>query len=655
MPRFTPDFLDELKSRLKPSGVIGRYVKLRKQGNEWAGLSPFTKEKTPSFFVNDQKGFYHCFSSGKHGDIIGFLVETQGLTFPEAVARLAEEAGLSLPADEPGEAVRMQRRKGLAEASAAAAAFFQQTLKASEGRPGADYLKSRGLSAEQIATFRLGFAPASRVALKEHLLFKGYTEDVLIEAGLLIKPDDGGPAYDRFRGRVMFPILSANGETIAFGGRALEKDAKPKYLNSPETPLFHQGDVLYNFGQARKAAAESGEALIVCEGYMDVIALHGAGFKTAVAPLGTALGEAQLQLLWRHCDEPFMCLDGDRAGVAAAYRSIDRALPLLKPGKSLAFVFLPDNQDPDDLIRARGAEAFRTLLKSSAPLAAVLWRRETEARPLDTPERRAALRAHLRELVKGVADRDVRAAYGEEFARRLAEAFPREVLAARRPATGQGGRANPSRRAGRKPFEPAYADTLNAARPTAALKARARPTDFAREAILLLALVRHPGLFERCEAEVTALHLQTPALQTLLDLAVAAILTDPALDSETLNRHLHRTEAAETLERILSDETLNTQSFLRPAAELDEVERGWKDALRLSQYARLAQADVAESAAASLTLGDSQWKAAVKHREEQALSGERNDSREDGVSPQEFASSLERLKENIDRKTRRQG
>lgn len=654
MPRFTPDFLDEIKARLKPSGVIGRYVKLRKQGNEWAGLSPFTKEKTPSFFVNDQKGFYHCFSSGKHGDVIGFLMETQGVTFLEAVTRLAEEAGLQLPADEPGEAARAQKRKGLAEASAAAAAFYQQTLKSAEGRAGAEYLKARGLSPEQVAVFRLGFAPASRIALKDHLIFKGFAEDVLIEAGLLIKPEDGGPSYDRFRGRVMFPILSANDQVIAFGGRALEKDAKPKYLNSPETPLFHKGDVLYNFGAARKAAAEAGEALIVCEGYMDVIALWGAGFRTAVAPLGTALGETQLQLLWRHSSEPAMCLDGDKAGVAAAYRSIDRALPLLTPGKSLSFVFLPDNQDPDDLIRAGGAAAFRAMLQSAEPLSAVLWRRETEARPLDTPERRAALRSHLRALVKGIADKDVRAAYGEDFARRLAEAFPKSGGG----EPGRGARpgpapANPFRRPGRKAFEPAYADVMHAARPTAALKARARPNEFNRDASLVLALIRHPGLYERCEAEFSTLELETPPLKSLLDAAIAAILANPALDSATLHRHLHSTEAADTVERILSDETLNAQSFLRPTAELEEVERGWKDALRLSHYARLAQAEVAETAAASLTLGDSPWKAAVKHREEQAYSGEQKGSPEDSVSPNEFASSLERLKTNIDRKTRR--
>ncbi|HXI85955.1 MAG TPA: DNA primase, partial [Parvularculaceae bacterium] len=407
MPRFTPEFIDELKSRLRPSDVIGRYVKLKKRGNTWWGLSPFNNEKTPSFTVSDQRGTYHCFSSQNHGDIIKFLTDTQGLSFHEAVERLASEAGMELPKGDPGEAERAEKRKGLAEACAAAAKFFSAMLRRADGRAGADYLRARGVAAEQIEAFGLGYAPDSKTALRDHLINKGYKEETLVEAGLLIKPDDGGPAYDRFRGRVMFPILGPKNQVIAFGGRALDPNARAKYLNSPETPLFHKGDVLYNYDAARKAAEAEKSPLIVCEGYMDVIALWGAGIRRAVAPLGTALGERQLALLWRVSDEPALCFDGDAAGLAAAFRSIDRALPLLKPGKSLSFIFLPNGQDPDDLVRAGGAAAFKSAAEAALPLAEVLWRRETEGKRLDTPERRAALRSDLRTLVKSIADKDV--------------------------------------------------------------------------------------------------------------------------------------------------------------------------------------------------------------------------------------------------------
>ncbi|MEL7488562.1 MAG: DNA primase, partial [Pseudomonadota bacterium] len=270
MPRFTPEFLDELKARLRPSDVVGRYVKLKKQGNEFAGLSPFTKEKTPSFFVNDQKGFYHCFSSGKHGDVISFLQETQNVSFHEAVERLAEDAGMELPRETPQAAEQAKRQAGLAEACEAAAHFFEAMLARAPGRHAADYLRRRAVSAEQIKVFRIGYAPGKnaggdRTALKDYLINKGFSEAVLVEAGLVIKPDDGGPAYDRFRDRVMFPILGARDRVIAFGGRALDPDARAKYLNSPETPLFHKSNVLYNLGPARAAAAADKAPIIVCE------------------------------------------------------------------------------------------------------------------------------------------------------------------------------------------------------------------------------------------------------------------------------------------------------------------------------------------------------------------------------------------------------
>jgi len=440
MPKFTPDFLEELKARLRPSDVIGRYVKLKKQGNEYAGLSPFTKEKTPSFFVNDHKGFYHCFSSGKHGDIISFLQETQGFSFMEAVTSLAQDAGLPIPEDKPGDQAATEKRKGLAEACGAAAEFFSSLLHRAEGRDAEDYLRARGVSPEQINAFQIGYAPSGRASLRDYLINKGYKEETLVEAGLLIKPDDGGQAYDRFRHRVMFPILGSRDSVIAFGGRALDSNARAKYLNSPETALFHKGSVLYNFAQARKAAHETKTPLIVCEGYMDVVALWGAGFKQAVAPLGTAMTENQIALLWRVCEEPVLCFDGDKAGAGAAHRAVDRALPRLSPGKSLSFAFLPEGMDPDDLVSEQGSQAFQNILNKADPLVDVLWRRETQAQPLKTPEQRAALRTHLRSLVKTIEDKDVRAAYGAELAQRLDSFFAPQTPSGRQANRQTGGR-----------------------------------------------------------------------------------------------------------------------------------------------------------------------------------------------------------------------
>jgi DNA primase len=642
MPRFTPDFLDELKARLRPSDIIGRRVKLKKQGNEWVALSPFTKEKTPSFYVNDQKGFYHCFSSGRHGDIIKFLQETEKLSFAEAVTLLAEEAGLPLPEERPGERAAEEERKGLIEACEAAATFYAASLRRVIGRQASDYLKGRGVTDDQIDAFGIGYAPGERAALKDYLINKGFREETLIEAGLLIKPEDGGESYDRFRNRVMFPIVGLRRGVIAFGGRALEKDTRAKYLNSPETPLFHKGALLYNYLAARTAASETGSPLIVCEGYIDVVALWGAGFRTAVAPLGTALTEEQLALLWRASDEPLLCFDGDKAGLGAAYRAVDRALPLLKPGKSLSFVFLPDGLDPDDLIRARGPEAMRTAIAAAEPLAAVLWRKETEGRPLDTPERRAALRAHLRALVAGIADKDVRNAYGDDFAGRL------QAMTTRPAATP---RAGGERRAEQRQFQPGR-NPFRAApppMPTAALKRMGAPSAWRREATLLLALIHHPELVEAEEASVLGLRLGDPGLSALLAAIIDARLNEGALDSEGLRSHLQRTPQAETMQRILHDEALNRQTFLRPGAEMDEVLWGWSDALRHHRLATEAKPEVAELASQAFQDGDDAWKAAVTAREEIRNSGadaERFDD-EGEVGGDDFARRLEAMRASV--------
>lgn len=418
--RIPDGFVEELKARIRPSDVIGRKVKLTKKGKEWVGLSPFTNEKTPSFYVNDQKRIFKCFSSGMGGDVINFIMETERLSFMEAVEKLAEEAGMQLPKASPQAIEEYDHRKRLIAVCEAAAAWFEDRLRSSEGSAARTYLEGRGLDAAAWSRHRLGFAPDDWRRTRAHLNSEGFTDKELIETGLIRESEKGGEPFDFFRGRVMFPITDVRGAVIAFGGRGLAPDAKPKYLNSGDTELFHKSTVLYRYKAAREALGHGeGGGLIVCEGYMDAIALTEAGFGHAVAPLGTALTEDQLQLIWKAGPEPIMCFDGDRAGLGAAYRALDRALPFVEPGRSVFFVLLPDGMDPDDLIRARGAMAMREELEKRLPLSELLWRRERDAEPLDTPERQAGLEARLMAACGQIRHAGVKAAYERDLKSRL--------------------------------------------------------------------------------------------------------------------------------------------------------------------------------------------------------------------------------------------
>lgn len=425
--RFDERFLDEIKSRLRPSDVIGKTVKLRKQGREYVGLSPFTKEKTPSFYVNDDKGQFFDFSSGKTGDLISFLQETERLTFVEAVERLAAEAGVPLPAVDPRAAEQEKVRQSLSDWLELATQWFEAELRRPVGKAARDYLERRGLPEAEWARFRLGFSPGGRTALKDYLIAKGAHPGELVETGLLIAPEEGGAPYDRFRDRIIFPITDARGRVVSFGGRAMDPQARAKYLNGPETSLFHKGHLLYGLAESRKilAAAPSGETppLAVVEGYMDAIACQRAGIA-AVAPMGTALTEEQMELLWRHHAEPTLCFDGDRAGVQAAHRAIDRALPLLKPGKSFRFALVSGGKDPDDVLREQGAAVLRTQISNTVPFVQQLFERERDLEALDTPERRTALKVRLRTIAATIADKDLAAAYKEDLLGRYEQLWP---------------------------------------------------------------------------------------------------------------------------------------------------------------------------------------------------------------------------------------
>lgn len=534
--RFPPSFLDEIRTRLPVSEVVGKRVQLKKQGREWRGLSPFNPEKTPSFYVNDQKGFYHCFSSGKHGDQFDFLMEVDGLPFPEAVERLASMAGVPMPVQSREEEKRESRRKTLHEVMELAAQYFEATLQGRVGAKGRGYLADRGLGPSVQGRFRLGYALPERFALKEALGARGVPVEDMVEAGLLISAEDIAIPYDRFRDRVIFPITDLRGRVVAFGGRALEKDVPAKYLNSPETPLFHKGSLLYNGFNAR-AAAHNGAPVIAAEGYVDVIALAEAGFAGAVAPLGTALTEEQLALLWKMAPEPVLLFDGDKAGRRAAWRAMDLALPHLKPGMSLSFGMLPEGQDPDDLVRAGGREAVDAVLAQARPLADVLWAREMESASVDTPERRAALEARIGEIVRVIGDESVRKHYRSELLERFRRLFAPVAV------KGEGGRRSggdyPGRYAGRgggrRPVAGGRGLPGGGVGETMRRSALVRGTaaEMPRnEALLLFALINHPWLIDQCAEELADLSLANREIaelrRALLDAHMEGDAEEPA-------------------------------------------------------------------------------------------------------------------------------
>jgi DNA primase len=605
--RFTPQFLDELKARLPVSEVVGKRVKLVRSGREFKGLSPFNKEKTPSFFVNDQKQAWFDFSSGKNGSIFDFVMQSEGVSFPEAVERLAQMAGMPLPKVSREDEARDARRKTLHDVVELAAKFFQDTLASRTGAKARGYLADRGLDPATQLKFRLGFAPAERFALKEHLGSHGIPVEDTVEAGLLISGDDIPLPFDRFRDRVMFPISDLRGRVIAFGGRALEKDAQAKYLNSPETPLFHKGATLYNIAAARQAAHDGGQngaPIIAVEGYVDVIAMVTAGFPATVAPLGTALTEDQLALLWKMADEPVLCFDGDGAGLRAAYRAVDLAMPRLRPGKSLKFALLPQGQDPDDLVRSGGREAVSEVIAAARPLAGMLWARETEGHSFDTPERRAALEARVNEVTAGIADDAVRKYYRQDFSARLSQFFaparaqqgdarrrdswrePRSGANWREPGPGgnwrqrrnsEWQRGDAPRPAGRSTPYVVVSQQL-ASSPVHRGHRTAVPR---REALILQAALNYPWLLHDHLEELASLefrHTDAERLKSaLIDIAAHAAM----LDAEALKAELAARNLTEAMQRIALSITTPSVWGARPEAAPDDVLVTWTQLVAL--------------------------------------------------------------------------
>lgn len=572
---FPPRFLDELRARLSLSERIGRSVRLIRRGREHAGLCPFHNEKTPSFTVNDDKGFFHCFGCGAHGDIIAFAMQNDGLSFPEAVERLASEAGLAMPERTPEARAEARRLDGVQQVLEFAAGWFARALARTEEPDGARWFAARGVSAETIADFRLGYAPASGRALAAVLQGEGVALETACEAGLLRRRDDGG-AYDFFRGRAMFPIGDGAGRVIGFGARSLGA-APPKYLNSPESPLFRKGRTLYNLAGARRPARGAG-TVVVCEGYMDVIALVQAGLAHAVAPLGTAVTEDHLAALWRLAPEPVLCLDGDRAGRAAARRAAERALPLLEPGRSLAFAFLPDGEDPDSLIARAGAGALRERLDAAVPLVEVAWRGLAVGKRADTPERRAGLRREIDKRIAEIADPRVRGAYATAFRARFDAAFrPPRRREARR--TGWAARG----------FEEIAAPPGDGAR---------------RERLMLAALLNNPGLLPEFAEELAEVEFEMADLRRLRAVLVDFAAAAPEPTPEALHAHLAAADALDDARRLVAPSGWENgriaESFARPGAEADETRAGFRHLAARRRRAALA----ADLRAAEAELGE---------------------------------------------------
>ncbi len=425
---FDDRFLSDLKARCRPSEVIGRTVKLRRQGREFVGLSPFTQEKSPSFTVNDEKGFFHDFSSGKHGDVIAFLQEAERLTFPEAVARLAEQVGMPLPEPTPAAARRRQRLASLQGWLERAATWYQGQLEAPGGAAARAYLAQRGVPVEQQRRYRLGYAPPGRTGLRDHLAAAGASAADLVQCGLVIDGAKSGGGNDRFRDRLMFPILDDRGQVLSFAGRTLAPGGRAKYLNGPETRLFAKSRTLYGLGEARGRLRGAGEAradLIAVEGYLDVLACDRAGVA-AVSAMGATLSEAQLHGLWRLHPEPVIAMDADAAGLRATGRIVERALPLVTADHSLRFAALA-GKDPDAVLRDEGAEALRRQLAQARPFVDALFEVEAVREPAATPEARARLRRRLRTALAALTDPDLAQAYREALRVRLADHAPGRV------------------------------------------------------------------------------------------------------------------------------------------------------------------------------------------------------------------------------------
>ncbi|EPE97818.1 DNA primase [Rhizobium grahamii] len=595
--RFSNSFLDEIRDRVPISDVIGRRVSWDKRktnvsrGDYWA-CCPFHGEKSPSFHCEDRKGRYHCFGCGVTGDHFRFLTDLEGLSFPEAVQQIADMAGVAMPIADPVMEKREKERTSLLDVMELATTFFQDQLQTANGARARAYLRDRGLTGRTIETFRLGFAPDSRNALKEFLAGKGVAKEQIEACGLVVHGPDIPVSYDRFRDRIMFPILSSREKVIAFGGRAMSPDAPAKYLNSNETELFHKGNVLYNFARARRATqGASGEGTIIAvEGYMDVIALHQAGVENAVAPLGTALTENQLELLWKMTQQPVLCFDGDGAGIRAANRAADLALPHIKPGRTVRFALLPDGKDPDDLVRDEGRAPFDKVMSQAKPLAEMIWSREINTGQFETPEGKAELEARLKQLVAVIADENVRRHYQQDMRDRLNSFFQpqfqnrgNERRSFDRGSGQSRGRGNEGPR-GPRLSGGGISDRLA----RSGLVKGHQETPALRESVLALTVINHPALMQDEYDEIASIDYDNRELQRLWSvmLGAAAAVAGPHLTREYLLERMEE-QGFGALLQGLEQQIRNARLWIATSeAAMEDAREGYRQALAFHKRAK---------------------------------------------------------------------
>jgi DNA primase len=595
--RFSNSFLDEIRDRVPISDVIGRRVGWDKRktnvsrADYWA-CCPFHGEKSPSFHCEDRKGRYHCFGCGVTGDHFRFLTELEGLSFPEAVQQIADMAGVAMPIADPVMEKREKERTSLLDVMELATQFFQDQLQTASGARARAYLRDRGLSGRTIETFRLGFAADSRNALKEFLAGKGIAKEQIEACGLVVHGPEIPVSYDRFRDRIMFPILSSREKVIAFGGRAMSPDAPAKYLNSNETELFHKGNVLYNFTRARRAAqSASGDGTIIAvEGYMDVIALHQAGVENAVAPLGTALTENQLELLWRMTPQPVLCFDGDGAGIRAANRAADLALPHIKPGRTVRFAMLPDGKDPDDLVRNEGRAPFDKVMSQAKPLAEMIWSREINTGTFETPEAKAELEARLKQLVAVIADENVRRHYQQDMRDRLNGFFQPQFQnrGNERRNFDRGGGQNKGRPSdgprGARVSGSGISDRLA----RSGLVRGHQDLPALRESVLALTDVNHPALMQDEYDEIASIDYDSRELQRLWSgmLGAAAAVAAPHLTREYLIERLEELGFGGLIQS-LEQQIRNARLWIATEeAAMEDAREGYRQALAFHKRAK---------------------------------------------------------------------
>jgi len=596
--RFTDQFMDEIRARISVSTVVGRAVQWDRKksnagrGDYWA-CCPFHHEKSPSFHADDRKGRYYCFGCKASGDIFRFLTDKHGTTFPEAVEQLAQEAGLEMPQQTPQDIERQEKRASLYDVMKLAQNFFEDKLQMADGAAARGYLTDRHLSAAIQQQFQVGYAPSERYALKTFLAANNIPLDQMVAAGLVVSGEDIAVPYDRFRDRIMFPICDPRGQVIAFGGRAMNPDVPAKYLNSPETDLFHKSAVLYNLNNARQSAYDA-SAIIAVEGYMDVIALARAGLANAVAPLGTALTEQQMHMMWRIAPEPTLCFDGDSAGVNAAWRALDIALPLLKPGHSLRFALLPEDTDPDDLLNAEGPDALRDIIEAALPLSEILWQRALERNDRSTPERRAQFETDIENATDQIQDTKVRDHYRTSLRQRMRDLWQKAPKGRPRSSNRQSARGYPS---ARNKFAPQWQQQTPPSRELLALTRSSRNihNHERREQQIIHLILNHPVLLDEVAETFAELDFFSSDLDRLRKEIIDVAALNEGLDKGALKDHLSKRGLGDLLERTDQQAQRLKSWFTQADAATHDAMTGFRHMIALHRKTVTLERDLKEA------------------------------------------------------------